>query len=84
MVLPYNLYQEHGIRRYGFHGTSHYFVANQAAQKLNKPLSECNLISAHLGNGCSVTVIKNGKKRRYKFRHDTSRRRDDGHTQRRC
>lgn len=59
--LPYHLYKEHGIRRYGFHGTSHYFVANQAAQQLNKPLAECNLISAHLGNGCSVTVIKNGK-----------------------
>lgn len=59
--LPYSLYQEHGIRRYGFHGTSHYFVAKQAAKKLNKPLEQCNLISAHLGNGCSVTVIKDGK-----------------------
>ena len=59
--LPYDLYQDHGIRRYGFHGTSHYFVANQAAKLLNKPLSQCNLISAHLGNGCSVTVIKNGE-----------------------
>ncbi len=59
--LPYALYKEHGIRRYGFHGTSHYFVAKQAAKQLNKPLEQCNLISAHLGNGCSVTVIKNGK-----------------------
>ncbi|MCW8833632.1 MAG: acetate/propionate family kinase, partial [Colwellia sp.] len=59
--LPYSLYQEHGIRRYGFHGTSHYFVAKQAAKSLQKPLSQCNLISAHLGNGCSVTVIKDGK-----------------------
>ncbi|WP_198559798.1 acetate/propionate family kinase [Colwellia sp. 12G3] len=59
--LPYSLYKEHGIRRYGFHGTSHYFVANQAAKQLNKPLAQCNLISAHLGNGCSVTVIKNGE-----------------------
>jgi len=59
--LPYSLYQEHAIRRYGFHGTSHYFVANQAAKLLDKPLSQCNLISAHLGNGCSVTAIKNGK-----------------------
>ncbi|ALO34468.1 acetate kinase [Colwellia sp. MT41] len=59
--LPYSLYKEHGIRRYGFHGTSHYFVAKQAAKYLNKPLEQCNLISAHLGNGCSVTVIKNGK-----------------------
>ena len=59
--LPYSLYKEHGIRRYGFHGTSHYFVAKQAAKYLNKPLEQCNLISAHLGNGCSVTVIKNGE-----------------------
>lgn len=59
--LPYSLYKEHGIRRYGFHGTSHYFVAKQAAEQLNKPLEQCNLISAHLGNGCSVTVIKNGE-----------------------
>ena len=59
--IPYALYKEHGIRRYGFHGTSHYFVAKQAAKKLNKPIDQCNLISAHLGNGCSITVIKNGK-----------------------
>jgi len=59
--IPFKLYQEHSIRRYGFHGTSHYFVANQAAKLMNKPLEQCNLISAHLGNGCSVTVIKNGQ-----------------------
>lgn len=59
--LPYSLYQDHGIRRYGFHGTSHYFVAKQAAKLLEKPLSKCNLISVHLGNGCSVTAIKNGE-----------------------
>ncbi|MCP4987781.1 MAG: acetate kinase [Colwellia sp.] len=59
--LPYSLYKNHGVRRYGFHGTSHYFVAKQAAKDLNKPLEQCNLISAHLGNGCSVTVIKNGE-----------------------
>ncbi|WP_114327291.1 acetate kinase [Candidatus Colwellia aromaticivorans] len=59
--LPIKLYQEHSIRRYGFHGTSHYFVANQAAKLMSKPLEQCNLISAHLGNGCSVTVIKNGQ-----------------------
>lgn len=59
--IPLALYKQHGIRRYGFHGTSHYFVANQFASLTNKPLTQCNLISAHLGNGCSVTVIKNGK-----------------------
>ena len=58
--IPLELYNEHGIRRYGFHGTSHYFVANQAATLIQKPIDKCNFISAHLGNGCSVTVIKNG------------------------
>lgn len=59
--VPFSLYREHGIRRYGFHGTSHFFVANQAAKLMDKSLSQCNLISAHLGNGCSVTAIKNGE-----------------------
>lgn len=59
-ALPYNLYTKYKIRRYGFHGTSHKYVAEQAAIKLNKPLSECNLITCHLGNGCSITAIKNG------------------------
>lgn len=59
--LPYKLYSEHGIRRYGAHGTSHRYVANEAAKWLGKPLSECNLITAHLGNGSSITAIKNGE-----------------------
>jgi len=58
--IPYALYKEHGIRRYGFHGTSHYFVAQEAAKALNQTLDESSFISAHLGNGCSVTAIKNG------------------------
>ncbi|WP_286232579.1 acetate/propionate family kinase [Thalassotalea sediminis] len=60
-ALPYHLYEAHDIRKYGFHGTSHYFVANRAADLLNKPIKACNLISAHLGNGCSVTAIREGK-----------------------
>jgi acetate kinase len=60
-ALPYELYQQHGIRRYGFHGSSHYFVAHQAANALKKELSDCNLITAHLGNGCSIAAIKQGK-----------------------
>jgi acetate kinase len=59
--IPYELYQQHSIRRYGFHGTSHKFVAEEAAKRLNKPLSDCHFITAHLGNGCSVTAIKNGQ-----------------------
>lgn len=60
-ALPYALYKEHSVRRYGFHGTSHYFVSGQAAEVLQKPIEDINLISAHLGNGCSVTAIKGGK-----------------------
>ncbi|TCN90261.1 acetate kinase [Shewanella fodinae] len=60
-ALPYKLYREHSIRRYGMHGTSHLFVSRQAAQMLEKPVEELCLISAHLGNGASVTAIKGGK-----------------------
>jgi len=59
--IPYSMYQKHSIRKYGFHGTSHYFVATQAAKMLNRPLSDCNIITAHLGNGCSVTAVSQGK-----------------------
>jgi acetate kinase len=58
--LPNDLYTQHGVRRYGFHGTSHRYVAGQAAHYLGKPLSETNLITLHLGNGASVTAIENG------------------------
>lgn len=60
-AIPYRLYKEHGIRRYGFHGTSHFFIAHEAAKFLNKPLSELNIISCHLGNGGSIAAIKNGQ-----------------------
>jgi len=60
-ALPYNLYKDKGIRRYGMHGTSHLFVTNEAARLLDKPLEETNLITAHLGNGGSVSAIKNGQ-----------------------
>ncbi|MGZ4958906.1 MAG: acetate/propionate family kinase [Methylomonas sp.] len=60
-ALPTNLYTEHGVRRYGFHGTSHRYVAGLAAEFLGKPLEETNLITLHLGNGASVTAIRNGQ-----------------------
>ena len=60
-ALPYELYEQHNIRRYGFHGSSHYFVAHQGANFLEKELSACNFITAHLGNGCSIAAIKQGK-----------------------
>jgi len=59
--IPYEYYKEYGIRRYGFHGTSHKYVCQQASKFLNKPLSDLNLITAHLGNGSSITAIKHGK-----------------------
>lgn len=60
-ALPYKLYRENRIRRYGFHGTSHYYVSREAAKMLNKPVEELNVITCHLGNGGSVTAIRNGK-----------------------
>ncbi|AGH80940.1 acetate kinase [Psychromonas sp. CNPT3] len=60
-ALPYKLYKENGIRRYGMHGTSHYFISVEVAKKLGKPLNELNIINCHLGNGGSVCAIKNGK-----------------------
>ncbi len=59
--LPYNYYKTLGIRKYGFHGTSHEYVTKEAARKLNKPPSKISLITCHLGNGCSITAVKNGK-----------------------
>jgi acetate kinase len=60
-ALPLELYKKHKVRRYGFHGTSHEFVAREAAQYLGKPLSELNLITIHLGNGCSMAAVQQGQ-----------------------
>jgi len=60
-ALPYKYYEKYKIRRYGFHGTSHHYVANQAAKFLRKPLKELKIITCHLGNGCSITAIDKGK-----------------------
>lgn len=59
--LPYEYYEKYHIRKYGFHGTSHQFVASQAAKQLGKQLDQCNLITLHLGNGASACAIKNGR-----------------------
>lgn len=60
-AIASNLYKEYGIRRYGFHGTSHYFVTLKAAEMLEKDITECNFISVHLGNGASVCAVQNGR-----------------------
>ncbi len=59
-AVPQAWYRDHGIRRYGFHGSSHRFVAQVAAEFIRRPLSELNLITLHLGNGASVSAIENG------------------------
>ncbi|TPX56714.1 acetate kinase [Powellomyces hirtus] len=59
--LPYDACEESGLRKYGFHGTSHAYVARQVAEKLSQPLTKLNLITLHLGNGASACAIKAGK-----------------------
>ena len=59
-ALPEHCYTQWGIRRYGFHGTSHYFMAREAAKLLGKTPATTSIISAHLGNGCSITAIRDG------------------------
>lgn len=59
--IPYEMYEKHGVRRYGFHGTSHKYVANRAANILGKDIEDIKIVTCHLGNGASVTAIKNGE-----------------------
>ncbi len=59
--LPYSYYKEYGIRKYGFHGTSHKYVTGRASEMLGRPLEELRLISCHLGNGASIAAVKGGK-----------------------
>lgn len=60
-ALPYDFYKNYGIRRYGFHGISHRYVARRAAQIMGRGKYDVNLITCHLGNGCSIAAVKNGK-----------------------
>jgi acetate kinase len=59
-AVPEEWYTRHGVRRYGFHGISHRFVSEQAASMLGRPLGELRLVTAHLGNGCSATAVRDG------------------------
>ena len=59
--LPYEYYSRKRIRKYGFHGTSHKYVSIRAAEMLGKPLAEANLVTCHLGNGCSITAVRDGR-----------------------
>lgn len=60
-AIPYEYYEKYGIRKYGFHGTSHKFVAQATAKFLGKPLSDLKLITCHMGNGASITAVERGK-----------------------
>ncbi len=60
-ALPYEYYEKYSVRRYGFHGTSHHYVSDEAAAYLGKPIESLKLISCHLGNGASVAAIDGGK-----------------------
>ncbi|MDI3534541.1 MAG: acetate kinase [Thermosediminibacterales bacterium] len=59
--LPYEYYKNKGLRRYGFHGTSHQYVSQRAAEILKKPIKELKIVTCHLGNGVSLTAVKGGK-----------------------
>ena len=58
--IPFELYKKYKIRRYGFHGPSHWYVSNKAADLMDKDFSELKIVTAHLGNGCSMAAISNG------------------------
>lgn len=60
-ALPYHLYKDHGVRRYGFHGTSHDYVSHKAAELVGIPYEQAKIITAHIGSGASITAIKDGK-----------------------
>lgn len=60
-ALPYDLYEKYGVRKYGFHGTSHMYVSQRAADMLGKPIEDTKIITCHLGNGSSITAVKSGK-----------------------
>ena len=60
-AIPHRFYKEYGIRRYGFHGTSHKYVAEQAAEYLGQPLSQLKIVTCHLGNGASMTAVRYGR-----------------------
>lgn len=59
--VPYELYEKYGVRKYGFHGTSHKYVSYKVAETMGKNIKDLKIITCHLGNGCSLAAVKNGK-----------------------
>ncbi|MCI9145484.1 MAG: acetate kinase [Eubacterium sp.] len=60
-AVPYEYYEKYGVRRYGFHGTSHKFVSHRVADRIGKDIKDLKIITCHLGNGSSIAAVKNGK-----------------------
>jgi acetate kinase len=60
-AIPYGFYEKHAIRRYGFHGTSHYYVSHRAAEILGAPIEKLKIVTCHLGNGSSITAVDGGR-----------------------
>ena len=58
--IPYILYKRYSLRRFGFHGTSHFFVSTEAADMIGRPITELKMVTCHLGNGCSITAVNQG------------------------
>jgi len=58
--VPYRYYEDYKVRRYGFHGTSHFFVANRCAEVMGRPIEDLKIVTCHLGNGSSITAVKDG------------------------
>jgi len=59
-ALPFEYYEKYGIRKYGFHGTSHYYVSHRAAELIGRPVEDLKIITCHLGNGCSIDAVRDG------------------------
>lgn len=59
--IPYEYYEKYGVRKYGFHGTSHKYVSNRVAEIMGKDIKELKIVNCHLGQGCSICAIKDGK-----------------------
>ena len=59
--IPYEYYKKYGVRKYGFHGTSHQYVSHRVAEIMGKDIQDLKIVNCHLGQGCSVCAIKNGK-----------------------
>ena len=59
--IPYEYYEKYGVRKYGFHGTSHQYVSTRVAELMNKDIKDLKIVNCHLGQGCSVCAIKNGE-----------------------